>query len=347
MTYTILTPGILKEFYPLENLKYDEVNIILQNTTVENIDKRNILFSQGDDDSDVFYLLEGSVRLESENGAEFILESGSEQAHYPIANIKPRNFSAYAHSDGASIARIPVKIIETFIFNINKDELWTSGSITTQKEERILDSEWMMALKSTPLFQKLQNEYLNQLFQVMDEIDYKSGENVITEGEPGDYFYLIKEGICAVFRKKGDKDVELAKLRVTESFGEDALLSDQPRNATVRMVTNGTLMRISKEDFQHFMFQPIVKWVVAEQAKILLQTGARLIDVRKNRDKSKMPENAKYIPIFMLRNQLKRLDKNHVYIILCDDKHDGAVASYLFTKFGLNGYLLHGVEAFQ
>ena len=342
MSYQILTPGALKQFYPLNSLQYDEVDLILRKATVENIHKGNIIFAQGADDSDVIYLLSGSVRLESDSGAEFILESDSEQAFYPIANIKPRNFSAFAHSDDVSIVRLPSKTIESFIFNLDKDELWTSGSVAINSEDRVLDTEWMMALKKTPLFQKLQDQYLNQLFQVMDEKSFKSGDNVITQGEPGDYFYLIKEGVCQVFQQRDDKEVELAKLRVTDSFGEDALLSDRPRNATVRMSTDGTLMRISKEDFQHFMFQPIVKWVEPEQAQKLLQEGAQLIDVRKNRDKDNAPEKAKYIPLFMLRNQLKRLDKDHRYLILCDDDHDGAIASYLFSKFGMDGYLLRG-----
>ncbi|MEJ2212508.1 MAG: cyclic nucleotide-binding domain-containing protein [Gammaproteobacteria bacterium] len=347
MTFNILTPGKLKQFYPLESLAYDEVNIILEKASVKNVTRGNIIFAQGDDDTDVYYLLDGRIRLESDNGAEFILDSESEQSFYPIANIKPRKFAAYAHSDTASLAVIPTKIIETFIFHLEKDELWASGSIPIKTEERIFDSDWMMALKSTPLFQKLQDEYLNQLFHVMDEKNYKSGEDVITQGEPGDYFYLIKEGICAVFRQKDGKEIELAKLRVTDSFGEDALLTDNPRNATVRMISDGTLMRISKKDFQQFMFQPIVQSVVPDQAQALLRSGAMIIDVRKNRDKTEKLENAKYIPLFMLRNQLKRLDKTKVYLILCDDSHDGAIASYLFNKFGLNGYLLHGANALK
>ncbi|NNJ91392.1 MAG: cyclic nucleotide-binding domain-containing protein [Gammaproteobacteria bacterium] len=345
MTYHILTPSIFKQYYPVNNLQDEEINLILQKTSIENTDKGRIIFTQGEDDSDVIYLLSGSIRLESDNGAEFILESESEQAFYPIANIKPRNFSAFTHSEGAAIARLPSKTIESFILNLDKDELWTSGSTANKGDDRILDSEWMMAMKSTPLFQKLQDEYLNQLFQVMDEINFQSGENVITQGEPGDFFYLVKEGTCKVFRQKDGKEVELATLRATDSFGEDALLGDRPRNATVRMFTDGTLMRISKKDFEHFMFQPIVKWIEAEQAQKLLQQGAQLIDVRKKHDKSMVAENSKYIPLFMLRNQLKRLDKDHSYLLLCDDDNDGAIASYLFSKFGLDGYILRGDNA--
>jgi len=345
MTYHILTPNIFKKYYPINNLQDEEINLILQKTSIENTDKGKIIFTQGEDDSDVIYLLSGSIRLKSDNGAEFILESESEQAFYPIANIKPRNFSAYTHSESAAIARLPTKTIESFILNLEKDELWISGSIANKGDDRILDSEWMMAMKSTPLFQKLQDEYLNQLFQVMDEKTVQAGENIITQGEPGDYFYLVKEGTCKVFRHKDNKEVELATLRTTDSFGEDALIGDRPRNATVRMFTDGTLMRISKKDFEHFMFQPIVKWIDVKQALKLLKKGARLIDIRKKRDKNEVAKNAKYIPLFMLRNQLKRLDKEHSYLIFCDDDNDGAIASYLFSKFGLDGYILRGDDA--
>ena len=345
MSYHILTPNEFKKFYPFKDLHSNDLNLILQKTAIDNLNKGNILFKQGDDDSDVFYLLSGSVKLKSANGAEYVLDADSEQARFPIANIKPRNFSAFAHVEGTSIARVPAQSIESLILDLDKDEYWMTGSMPSVSEERILDSEWMMALKGTPLFQKLQDEFLNQLFQVMEEKQFSADQSVINEGEPGDYFYLIKEGTCVVSRKKDGKDVELARLRATDSFGEDALISERPRNATVKMLTDGSLMRISKDDFQHFMFQPMVQWVEPKEAHRLLGKGVGIIDVRKNRDKNKTPKNAKYIPLFMLRNQLKRLEKGNGYLILCDDDHDGAIASYLFSKYGLDGYLLHRTNA--
>ncbi len=341
MSYHILTPGILRKFYPLNDFEDELVDLVMRKVEVENIYKGNVIFNQGDNDSDVIYLISGSIELKSDEGAHFILDPESELAKFPIANSKPRKFSALIHTDSAAIARIPSATIESLVFDLDKDKFWNSAAYVTEGETHALDAEWMMAMKRTPLFQKLQDQYLNQLFQVMDEESFKEGEDVITEGESGDYFYLVKEGTCKVLRQKDGKEIELAKLRATDSFGEDALLSDNPRNATVRMVTDGTLMRISKKDFQHFMFLPIVKWVEADQVKKLLSKGARLIDVRKNRDGKVSPKDAKYIPLFMLRNQLKRLDRDQKYLILCDDDHDGAIASYLFGKYGMDGYLLH------
>mgnify|MGYP001816291093 FL=1 len=345
MTYHILTPNILKSFYPLNSLQDEEINLLLQKTQIENIHRGNTIFNQGADDSDVIYLISGSVRLESDSGAQFILESDSEQAIYPLANIKPRNFSAFGHSDSASIARLPTKTIESLIFNLDKDKLWMSGGMAPETENRILDSEWMMAMKKTPLFSKFNEETLSELFHVMEEVAFKSDETVIREGDEGDYFYLIKEGKCRVTSGMGINQTVLAEFGQTDSFGEDALLTKSQRNATVTMIEDGVLMRLSKDDFDHFMFQPLVQWINSSDARQLLKNGATPVDIRSDANRRNTIKNSIFIPLRLLREKLVELDKDKKYLILCDNKKEAAVSSFLFSKYGLDGYILRGDNA--
>ena len=67
---------------------------------------------------------------------------------------------------------------------------------------------------------------------------------------------------------------------LSNAFGEEALLSDAKRNANIIMATNGTLMRLSKEDFNELLKEPMLTWVTREEGDELVKNGAVWLDVR-------------------------------------------------------------------
>jgi CRP-like cAMP-binding protein len=86
----------------------------------------------------------------------------------------------------------------------------------------------------------------------LKQVNYSAGDTVIREGDDGDQFYVIARGRCMVTRKKARKkpEIELAELSVGDTFGEEALVSGKKRNATVEMLTDGSLMCLGNDDFQ-------------------------------------------------------------------------------------------------
>lgn len=76
---------------------------------------------------------------------------------------------------------------------------------------------------------------------------------IIREGESGDRFYLIRKGTVSVRRAPDDQEV--AQLGEGDSFGETALLTGQPRNASIVTLTETTLYGLSQEKFQQAVNQ--------------------------------------------------------------------------------------------
>jgi CRP-like cAMP-binding protein len=100
-------------------------------------------------------------------------------------------------------------------------------------------------LLSDPVFEHVGGPAAARLADRVEVVRAEIGDVVITEGEPGDHYYLIVEGTLVVtivghvVGTMGDG----------ESFGEIALLRDVPRSATVTCVTPVELFAISRDDF--------------------------------------------------------------------------------------------------
>ena len=89
----------------------------------------------------------------------------------------------------------------------------------------------------------------NASHHLFDVETYSPGEVIIRQGEPGVCAYFIQAGEVEVVRKEQDQDKVIAKLGNDEYFGEMALLSNEPRNATVRAVKETRVAALGKENF--------------------------------------------------------------------------------------------------
>ncbi|MBA1332221.1 hypothetical protein QQ73_14265, partial [Candidatus Endoriftia persephone str. Guaymas] len=76
---------------------------------------------------------------------------------------------------------------------------------------------------------------LQSVMMRMEPVNVAAGQVIIRQGDEGDYFYLISQGVCSVTRRNeaGGPEVELARLKDGASFGEEALISDSPRGSSV------------------------------------------------------------------------------------------------------------------
>jgi MFS family permease len=100
-------------------------------------------------------------------------------------------------------------------------------------------------LERVPLFAPLSGPSLERLASQLETVQVPAGTNVITQGEPGDHFYVVAEGQLDVI-------VDGKRTRTLgpgDSFGEIALLRDVPRTATVTAITDATLYALGREAF--------------------------------------------------------------------------------------------------
>eukprot|EP00736_Rhodelphis_marinus_P000611 Rmarinus@m.26729 len=108
-------------------------------------------------------------------------------------------------------------------------------------------------LKSVTMLESLQLTQLQRLSDILTETSYEAGQDVISEGEMGHSFYIIKEGQAVVTKLQDGKRVKLLDLGESGYFGERALLHDEPRAATVTAVTPLKCLYIGREAFEEVL----------------------------------------------------------------------------------------------
>jgi MFS family permease len=100
-------------------------------------------------------------------------------------------------------------------------------------------------LRANPIFAPLPASTLEQLAHALEEVPASVGEEIVRQGEPGDRFYLIKQGGFDVYID-GEP---VQSLETGDSFGEIALLRNVPRTATVRARTEAVLYALDRRHF--------------------------------------------------------------------------------------------------
>jgi CRP-like cAMP-binding protein len=104
-------------------------------------------------------------------------------------------------------------------------------------------------LKQASPFSTLDGEQLRRLAARLERLEVPTGETIIRQGEAGEECYVLRSGRVEVLTSgaQGDERM-LATLDPGSLFGEAALLTDEPRNATVRATEPCTLLALRRTD---------------------------------------------------------------------------------------------------
>lgn len=105
-------------------------------------------------------------------------------------------------------------------------------------------------LPEIPLFSDLPEDAFGLLLGDLKLRRFARGGTIIREGEEGQSFFILARGQVEVSKKVGGEDLILTRLADGAVFGEMALVSNEPRSATVKAITHIDLLELSKHDLQ-------------------------------------------------------------------------------------------------
>ncbi|HVT05067.1 MAG TPA: cyclic nucleotide-binding domain-containing protein [Thermoanaerobaculia bacterium] len=124
---------------------------------------------------------------------------------------------------------------------------------TQPRAAEIVDQAFMIRAIQGYLFPDTQSAALSELVSFA-KVEQQAKDSVIfKEGDPGEAFYLIRNGMVKIAKTSGDKEIILSYLVAGNFFGESALLSNAPRTASVTTIFPCELIKLSKSDFDKFL----------------------------------------------------------------------------------------------
>lgn len=152
-----------------------------------------------------------------------------------------------------------------------------------------LDREVRSLLDSVDFFKVLGEDELAVLRRRARYELYAADEKVCIQGQPGDTFYIIRRGRLQVTAVDQDGNVFLSReMRSGDYFGEMALLTGEPRSATVTALTDAELLRLRKEDLraifmENSQVEEMISRVLAERRLLTDQARQEAEEERSTR----------------------------------------------------------------
>ena len=330
---------ILRDLIPLNALGDDRYREVTTSLSIKDIGAGSYLFGEGDRDNHSIYLLDGVVNFIDANGkVTGVVSAGTDPARYPLANQQPRITTARAATK-AVIATIDSTLLDVML---TLDQTAESGTIDFGAGS---EDDWMTHMLQSEAFSRMPPADIQRLIQSLQPVNVYAGDTIVRQGDEGDYFYIIREGTCSVTRLASGKgwDVPLAELGPGDCFGEDALVSDAERNATVTMLSDGSLMRLSKQHFVDILKKPMVRYLDYELAVAAVKSGSVWVDVRTSDEYANSAlEGSINIPLAMVRETMKKLDATRTYILYCDTGRRSVAAAFLLGQRGFDISVLEG-----
>jgi len=333
--------ALLKKFSPFNEFEDRFLEKAAQLLSTVTHRKGDMLFKRGKNVETTYFLIDGSVNLIDNAFNKLEVIPGCDRAMRPLNDTSPTKVSAIAAGAIRLLTINTAELNKLLVLNSEAlapsvDDSFDTGIYNVADSmmvEEVDQTDWMSSLLQSPLFSSIAGKSVQELFLRLEDYSAQVGDKIIHEGKPGDYFYVLTSGRARVYNSSESVN---ATLEPGAYFGEEALLANTTRNATVEMLTPGCLKRLSYDDFISLLKAPVLEYINDKDLEAI-DTPYEIIDV-------KMPiefrfqhlKGSKNIPLSRLRAQLNQLDGSKLFLINGDVGSRADVAAHLFCQAGLS-----------
>ncbi len=230
-----------------------------------------------------------------------VLRDVPDVLHHPEPEILAWEFGDYAIryrvkywlADYGRSEQIHARVVSGLWYAMRRHGIEIPFPIRTlmlRQEGRIEESEALRAiaseLRAVDFLRELDDDEVRILAGAVRVHQFGAGETLMREGEPGDTFCIIRRGVVDVTTNGADgKQVHIAELTRPAFFGEVALMTGEPRNATVRARTDVEILEMSRNGFTElFKSHPDAAAQMSEIIAARLSQRRELLDAGQQAD---------------------------------------------------------------
>ena len=273
------------------------------------------------------FLLEGSVQVCAVSARRTrVLETVS----HPSARARKPLFGVnVAAADGNDV--LVRTRFKSRILIVDREVERSPGSVHVTPLGSTDENTWMRQFLGSAIAADLPPKELRNLFREFTSVDVKAGQVIGRKGDPPSCFHVIKSGQARILDQ-----VTLAVLGPGEFFGEDSLIREAPRSATISMLSDGELLVIGERAFRNLVckrfLRPLEPGRVAVHLNLVSQDSAERESAHLN------------VRIEGLRSALSLLDREIKYLLLGEPK-DVELAAFILTHHGYQAFTEPGACA--
>lgn len=348
-----MNTDLIKQFVPFSELDDKYLEDVLKQVKIKRFGNGDMVFKRGREVAERFYLLSGRVDLIDGSYSSSSMDGGTTNASTALNPENPTRASCIAKSKVKTFA-IEIEALDRIVSwsesaayatdttsDISDDFSSTREIEVSTLEEDDDGGDWMSSMLQSPLFARIPMTKVQELFTRFEDEVVEKGTVVVKEGRKGDYFYVLASGTARVSNHAENVNVVL---KPGSYFGEEALLGQTPRNATITMLENGQLKRLEADAFEALLKAPILQYVEEDD---LPQIGKphKIIDV-------KMPMEYRIhhtpgsinVPLARLRSTMSELARSKAYVVPDDAGSRADIAAHLLCQAGFDAYILKSKE---
>ncbi len=339
--------------YPFHQLESQELMSLKTKIETREFKRGQTLLRRGAALPDKWsYLVSGSAELRRSFFDRQNLQAGTDPALQALDYLLLGEGGQIVALEDCVIARVSRDILDrSLAANTSSDySVAALHEVDLTTDYLVSDSavsvDWMSRFLQSPLAQNLPASSIQQVLARFAHRDTGRGEIIIRKGEVGDAIYVLTRGVATVCTDEhsaaGGREIALI---AGDYFGEESLVADTLRNATVTMEADGAVARLDREMFDQFIRPHLVReaddalmerCLTAETDKALAIIDVRFpIEYRHDA----LPTSTN-IPIPLLRSRLALLDKTRTHLVTRHGGRRSELAVFLLRQAGIDAYLM-------
>lgn len=340
------TPEQLARLAPLAGLSPQRLAELAEVALVERAMRGSDPILPGLKAPQSIFLLQGELLLAFQGGGTLVVVGGTEEARQALNRHSRTVTRAKAITD-VDLLKVDDEVLDILV---TWDQVAGAGAAAespmvnaVRSDARIVTGAFSLSNLRSGAFSQLPAAHIEELLKRFERVKAARGAVLVREGDEGDYYYVIESGRFQVERLVGGAKVVLAELKSGDAFGEEALVSEAKRNATVVSLGDGVVLRLDKAHFNELLREPLLHRVDFQDAAAKVRAGALWLDVRypSEYQYDKLP-GAINVPLAEVRNMFAVLDRSREYIAYCQSGRRSAAAAFLFAQRGFKVWVLDG-----